>query len=178
MVQVNQRVLKERILWRHCTPKGGVTSLDQLEYVSLQTAIDKLILNDSSITVHRDSSIALGQGWRVGFLSLGLCSILTFPPSALSSRPSSLSSVYHEFGWFEPRERRDRSQCDERYRPAPKWAAALQTARMCTRVCSKFSGWQAHTGCGWLDLDLNASYEALESSTLVLWTLAHTLLGS
>ena len=34
------------------------------------------------------------------------------------------------------------------------------------------------THCGRLELDLNASYEALESSTLVLWTLAHTLLGS
>ena len=49
---------------------AGIYPLDQSEYVSLRTAIDKLILNDSSVTVHRDSSIALGQGWRVGFLGL------------------------------------------------------------------------------------------------------------
>ena len=49
---------------------AGIYPLDQSEYVSLRTAIDKLTLNDSSVTVHRDSSIALGQGWRVGFLGL------------------------------------------------------------------------------------------------------------
>ena len=49
---------------------AGIYPLDQSEYVSLRTAIDKLTLNDSSVAVHRDSSIALGQGWRVGFLGL------------------------------------------------------------------------------------------------------------
>ena len=49
---------------------AGIYPLDQSEYASLRTAIDKLTLNDSSVAVHRDSSIALGQGWRVGFLGL------------------------------------------------------------------------------------------------------------
>ena len=49
---------------------AGIYPLDQSEYVSLRTAIDKLTLNDSSVAVHRDSSIALGQGWRVGFLDV------------------------------------------------------------------------------------------------------------
>ena len=44
--------------------------MEQSDYISLRTAIAKLILNDSSVAVHRDSSVALGQGWRVGFLGL------------------------------------------------------------------------------------------------------------
>ena len=82
MVQ-SKIVLKERILWRHCTPKGGVASLDQSEYVSLRTAIDKLTLNDSSVTVHRDSSIA-GDGEWDSWVSLSALSCLSL---------SSVSSV-------------------------------------------------------------------------------------
>ena len=44
--------------------------MDQSEYTELRTAIDKLTLNDSSVAVHPDSSSALGQGWRLGFLGL------------------------------------------------------------------------------------------------------------
>ncbi|KAG7276918.1 hypothetical protein CRUP_010238 [Coryphaenoides rupestris] len=40
------------------------------EYTALRSAIDKLTLNDSSVTVQKDSSIALGAGWRLGFLGL------------------------------------------------------------------------------------------------------------
>ncbi|XP_065839699.1 translation factor GUF1 homolog, mitochondrial-like [Oscarella lobularis] len=43
---------------------------DQSGYLSLRSAIDKLTLNDSSVSVHGDSSIALGQGFRLGFLGL------------------------------------------------------------------------------------------------------------
>ena len=59
-----------------------VYPLDQSEYVSLRAAIDKLMLNDSSVTVHHDSSMTPGQGWRVGFLAL--YSILSFHPSSIS----------------------------------------------------------------------------------------------
>ncbi|XP_077877378.1 translation factor GUF1, mitochondrial isoform X4 [Ictidomys tridecemlineatus] len=44
--------------------------VDQSEYNNLKSAIEKLTLNDSSVTVHRDSSLALGAGWRLGFLGL------------------------------------------------------------------------------------------------------------
>ena len=44
--------------------------MDQSEYPSLRTALDKLTLNDSSVSVFQDSSVALGQGWRLGFLGL------------------------------------------------------------------------------------------------------------
>ena len=40
------------------------------EYPAMRVAVEKLTLNDSSVTVHRDSSVALGQGWRLGFLGL------------------------------------------------------------------------------------------------------------
>lgn len=42
----------------------GVYPIDQSEYNNLKSAIEKLTLNDSSVTVHRDSSLALGAGWR------------------------------------------------------------------------------------------------------------------
>ncbi|XP_063475554.1 translation factor GUF1, mitochondrial isoform X6 [Symphalangus syndactylus] len=49
---------------------AGMYPLDQSEYNNLKSAIEKLTLNDSSVTVHRDSSLALGAGWRLGFLGL------------------------------------------------------------------------------------------------------------
>ena len=49
---------------------AGIFPMDQSEYPSLRVAMDKLTLNDSSVAVHPDSSVALGQGWRLGFLGL------------------------------------------------------------------------------------------------------------
>ncbi|XP_077157961.1 translation factor GUF1, mitochondrial isoform X2 [Paroedura picta] len=49
---------------------AGMYPVDQSEYGNLKSAIEKLTLNDSSVTVHRDSSLALGAGWRLGFLGL------------------------------------------------------------------------------------------------------------
>lgn len=49
---------------------AGVFPSDQSKHVALRSAIDKLILNDSAVTVTTDSSPALGQGWRLGFLGL------------------------------------------------------------------------------------------------------------
>lgn len=40
--------------------------MDQSEYPGLRSAIERLTLNDSSVTVQRDSSLALGAGWRWG----------------------------------------------------------------------------------------------------------------
>ena len=44
--------------------------VDSGDYLVLRTAIEKLTLNDSSVSVYPDSSVALGQGWRLGFLGL------------------------------------------------------------------------------------------------------------
>eukprot|EP00057_Strongylocentrotus_purpuratus_P013618 XP_011668092.1 PREDICTED: translation factor Guf1, mitochondrial [Strongylocentrotus purpuratus] len=49
---------------------AGLYPIDQSEYLALRSALDKLTLNDSSVSVSRDSSPALGQGWRLGFLGL------------------------------------------------------------------------------------------------------------
>ncbi|XP_062498424.1 translation factor GUF1, mitochondrial isoform X1 [Pezoporus occidentalis] len=49
---------------------AGMYPVDQTEYNNLKSALEKLTLNDSSVTVHRDSSLALGAGWRLGFLGL------------------------------------------------------------------------------------------------------------
>ena len=43
---------------------------DQSEFTQLKSAIEKLTLNDASVTIHQDNSVALGQGFRLGFLGL------------------------------------------------------------------------------------------------------------
>lgn len=49
---------------------AGIYPTDQASYAALRVAIDKLTLNDSSVTLHPDNSMALGQGWRIGFLGI------------------------------------------------------------------------------------------------------------
>ncbi|KAL5278839.1 GUF1 family protein [Megaselia abdita] len=49
---------------------AGIYPSDQSKHVALRSAIEKLVLNDSAVTVSIDSSPALGQGWRLGFLGL------------------------------------------------------------------------------------------------------------
>ncbi|XP_076749587.1 translation factor waclaw [Xylocopa sonorina] len=49
---------------------SGVYPIDKSQFEAMRTAIEKLTLNDSSVSVILESSIALGQGWRIGFLGL------------------------------------------------------------------------------------------------------------
>ncbi|XP_014208629.1 translation factor GUF1 homolog, mitochondrial [Copidosoma floridanum] len=49
---------------------AGVYPMDQSQYLSLKSAINRLTLNDNAVTVIDESSPALGQGWRLGFLGL------------------------------------------------------------------------------------------------------------
>nr|XP_033331665.1 translation factor GUF1 homolog, mitochondrial isoform X1 [Megalopta genalis] len=56
------------------TPKpmvfSGVYPLDQSQFDAMKTAVEKLTLNDSGVSVTIDHSVALGQGWRIGFLGI------------------------------------------------------------------------------------------------------------
>jgi GTP-binding protein LepA len=49
---------------------GGIFPIDSSEYLTLKDSLDKLSLNDSSLTFEVESSTALGFGFRVGFLGL------------------------------------------------------------------------------------------------------------
>ena len=49
---------------------GGIFPLDSSEYQVLVDSLDKLKLNDSSLVTEKESSSALGHGFRVGFLGL------------------------------------------------------------------------------------------------------------
>lgn len=49
---------------------GGIFPIDSSEYQNLKDSLEKLKLNDSSLTFEVESSTALGFGFRVGFLGL------------------------------------------------------------------------------------------------------------
>jgi translation factor GUF1, mitochondrial len=48
---------------------------DQSDYAHLEESINQVTLNDRSITVTKESSEALGAGWRLGFLGTLHCSV-------------------------------------------------------------------------------------------------------
>ncbi|XP_053997826.1 translation factor GUF1 homolog, mitochondrial [Hylaeus anthracinus] len=49
---------------------SGVYPIDQSQFSAMKAAIERLTLNDSGVSVAMDSSAALGQGWRIGYLGL------------------------------------------------------------------------------------------------------------
>eukprot|EP00002_Diphylleia_rotans_P029624 TRINITY_DN6042_c0_g1_i4.p1 TRINITY_DN6042_c0_g1~~TRINITY_DN6042_c0_g1_i4.p1 ORF type:complete len:620 (-),score=121.66 TRINITY_DN6042_c0_g1_i4:117-1976(-) len=49
---------------------SGIYPVESDEFEKLQAAIEKLTLNDSSVTMQKESSDALGLGFRCGFLGL------------------------------------------------------------------------------------------------------------
>ncbi|CAB3224129.1 unnamed protein product [Arctia plantaginis] len=49
---------------------AGIFPADQSQHPTLNDSIKKLALNDYAVAVTPDSSPALGQGWRIGFLGL------------------------------------------------------------------------------------------------------------
>ncbi len=49
---------------------AGLYPVDNSEFEALRDAIEKLTLNDASVTVEKKSSMALGLGFRCGFLGL------------------------------------------------------------------------------------------------------------
>ena len=49
---------------------AGVYPFNQSETKELKAALERLTLNDRSVSVNMESSLALGQGWRLGFLGI------------------------------------------------------------------------------------------------------------
>ncbi|KAF2475543.1 translation factor GUF1, mitochondrial [Lindgomyces ingoldianus] len=49
--------------------------VDQDNYEHLEESIQQIVLNDRSVTVQKESSDALGAGWRLGFLGTLHCSV-------------------------------------------------------------------------------------------------------
>ena len=48
---------------------------DQSNYSHLEDSINQIVLNDRSVTLQKESSEALGAGWRLGFLGTLHCSV-------------------------------------------------------------------------------------------------------
>ncbi|XP_039263761.2 translation factor Guf1, mitochondrial-like isoform X1 [Styela clava] len=86
---------------------GTMYPNDQSEYINLKKSIDKLTLNDSSVTVHNCNCPALGAGFRLGFLGLlhldvfkqrleqeydatVICTTPTVPYKAILSSPAQI----------------------------------------------------------------------------------------
>ena len=44
--------------------------METKDFDSLRSAVERLVLNDPAVSVEKDSSPALGQGWRLGFLGI------------------------------------------------------------------------------------------------------------
>eukprot|EP00730_Choanoeca_flexa_P002339 TRINITY_DN11013_c0_g4_i5.p1 TRINITY_DN11013_c0_g4~~TRINITY_DN11013_c0_g4_i5.p1 ORF type:complete len:645 (+),score=149.76 TRINITY_DN11013_c0_g4_i5:102-2036(+) len=49
---------------------AGLYPLEQIDFEQLASALERLVLNDPSVTMKRDVSAALGPGWRLGFLGM------------------------------------------------------------------------------------------------------------
>lgn len=49
--------------------------VDQGDYGHLEDSINQIVLNDRSVTLQKESSDALGAGWRLGFLGTLHCSV-------------------------------------------------------------------------------------------------------
>jgi len=49
---------------------AGVYPFNPSEHPALKRSIEKLVLNDASVTVNMESSPVLGLGWRLGFLGI------------------------------------------------------------------------------------------------------------
>ena len=49
--------------------------VDQSDHAHLEDSINQIVLNDRSVTLQKESSEALGAGWRLGFLGTLHCSV-------------------------------------------------------------------------------------------------------
>jgi elongation factor 4 len=80
---------------------------DQGDYAHLEDSINQVTLNDRSVTVTKESSDALGAGWRLGFLGTLHCSVFEdrlrqeHGASIIITPPSVPFKVVHKKGLRE-----------------------------------------------------------------------------
>ncbi|ODQ50303.1 GTP-binding protein lepa [Saitoella complicata NRRL Y-17804] len=53
----------------------GAYPIDAVDFTKLDESISHLVLNDRSVSIQKETSTALGQGWRIGFLGTLHCSV-------------------------------------------------------------------------------------------------------
>ncbi len=86
---------------------SGVYPVNTADYEKLRQSLDKLSLNDSSFTYHAESSVALGFGFRCGFLGLLHMEIVQerlrreFDMDIISTHPSVIYRVHLKDGQVE-----------------------------------------------------------------------------
>lgn len=83
---------------------SGIFPLDGSKFQELKDALDKLKLNDASLSFQKETSMALGTGFRCGFLGLLHMDIITerlsreFNVEIISTAPSVSYKVYKTNG--------------------------------------------------------------------------------
>jgi len=92
--------------FRHISPVvfAGIYPIDSADFALLRDSLDKLQLNDSALHIEQESSLALGFGFRCGFLGLLHLEIIferlqrEFNLDVISTAPSVVYKVMLEKG--------------------------------------------------------------------------------
>ena len=92
--------------YKHVTPMVycGIYPADGADYPALKDSLEKLRMNDASLSFEPETSVALGYGFRCGFLGLLHMDIITtrlereFDLNLVTTAPSVIYTVIHTNG--------------------------------------------------------------------------------